>query len=414
MTTGSLQRGFAQEALRSAQQSDASARLRERPVVRSTEEPLRIGPVTFDIATGYSLEASDNIRYTENNRESDLIQRPSMHLGIAYGASRQSQLNLNVGFGYEDYISHSELDRFFVTPGSEVAFDVRFGSSGTVTVFDRFDYSQDVTSEGALSGVAKFPRLQNTVGLRSIWKSGKWVWQTDYSHLNVIETGDESGTESFDHLERADEQFFGRAARRFDFPVQAGLEASASLSDYVQPTQRDRNTITAGPFLKWTAADALEVTVRGGVAHTVFQSTNSAMEDSDLESYYVGFQVHHRLTKYIDYGFSATHDIQAGINTGTDYIESTQLTLDVNWKMLRYLDLAARVFGEDSKEARVSQFSGPGGDKYRRLGVDFNASYQLTRHFSVFSRYAFVVKDSDEDLRSYTENKVTVGANYRY
>jgi hypothetical protein len=417
MTTaaGSLQRVFAQEALRSALQTDASARLRERPVTRPAEDTLRIGPVTFDIGMGYSLEASDNIMYAETDRKSDLIQRPSLNLGIAYRGSHQSRLNLNVGFGYEDYIDNSENDRFYVAPGSEVALDARIGSS-TVTVFERFDYSQDVASEGALSGVARFPRLQNTVGLRSVWKFGKWVWQADYSHLNVIATGEASSIDSFDHLERADEQFFGRAAHTFDFPVQAGVEASGSLSAYALPIQRDRYTISVGPFLNWTAADALEVAVHGGLARTVFQSTNSAMEDSDLASYYVGFQVNHRLTQHITYGFSATHDIQAGINMGSDYIESTRLAFDVIWKMLRHLQLGARVFGEDSKEANVSQVSGPSGgdEKYRRTGASLNASYELTQHLTLFSRYAFVVKDSDQDGRSYHENRVTLGANYRY
>ena len=415
MTTAAGSRVFAQEALRSALQSDASAQLRERPVVRPPEDPLRIGPVIFDIGMGYFLEASDNIMYAETDRKSDLIQRPSLNLGMTYRGFHESRVNLNVGIGYEDYIDNSENDRFFIAPGSEVALDARIGPS-TVTVFDRFDYSQDVASEGALSGVASFPRLQNTVGVRSVWKSGKWVWQADYSHLNVIATEDASSMDSFNHLERADEQFFGRAARKFDFPVQAGVEASGSLSDYAVATQRDRYTISVGPFLNWTAADAFEVSVRGGLAHTVFQPTNSAMEDSDLSSYYVGFQASHRLTRYFTYEFSATHDVQAGINMGSDYIESTRLALDLTWKMMRYLQLGAQVYGEDSKEATVSQSSasGGGGEKYHRIGAGISASYKLTRHFSLFSRYAFVVKNSDQDLRSYKENRVTLGANYRY
>src|SRR5881397_1919812 len=79
-----LQRVAAQEALKTALESDAAAQLRGRPVVRPAADVLRIGPVTFDVTLGYSLEASDNIRYSRSNRQSDVIQRPSVNVGITY------------------------------------------------------------------------------------------------------------------------------------------------------------------------------------------------------------------------------------------------------------------------------------------------------------------------------------------
>jgi hypothetical protein len=411
---GSLQRVFAQEALRSALQSDASARLRERPPVGPSKDALNFGPVSVNIGLGYSLDARDNIAFVRTDRQADLVQRPVLNLDMVYRVSDKSQVNLKAGFGYEDYIDNSQYDRFWITPNSEAALDIRIGNS-TVTVFDRCDYSQDVANEGALSGVARYPRLENTAGVRSVWRFGRWTWQAGYSHLNVIATEDDSGMiqGNFDHLERADEQFFGRVGHTFDFPVQAGVEASGSLSDYARSIQRDRHTISAGPFLNWTAADALEIAVRGGLSYTVFQATNSSMEESDLASYYMGLRVNHRLTENITYGLSWTHDIRAGINTGSDYIESTQVGFDASWKMLRYLMVTAHLFGEDSEEAVVGLSASASG-KYRRVGAGVGASYELTGHLSLFSSYGFVAKDSDEETRNYTENKVTIGANYRY
>lgn len=417
MTTSaaSRQQIFAQEALRSALQSDASARLRESPPVNPAKEARRIGPVTFDIRLGYSLDARDNITYTKDDRQSDLIQRPWLDIDMSYQASEQSRLSVNARFGYEDYIDNSQHDRFSVAPGSEVALDIRIGSS-TVTVFDRMDFSQDVASEGALSGVARFPRFENTVGLRSVWQFDKWIWQAGYSHLNVLATEDDSSStqSNFDYLERADEQFFGRAGRAFDFPVQAGVEVSGSLSDYALPIQQDRYTIAAGPFLNWKAADALEIALRGGLAYTVFESTNSAMDDTDLASYYVGLQLNHRLTQHTTYRFSATHDIRAGINIGSDYIETTRLGVEASWEIMQYLTLEAQLFGEHSEEAAVDSPASSASETYRRIGAGINASCDLTRRLSLFARYAFVAKDSDDKLRNYSENRVTIGVNYRY
>jgi Putative beta-barrel porin 2 len=401
-----LQRAAAQDALRNALLTDASARVRAQSRPQG-DDVLRLGPVTFNVDLGYSLEASDNIRYARTDREADLIQRPSLSLGLTYPYSAQSRLDVNLALGYDDYISNSEFDRFFVTPGSEVAFDVKVGD-GMVTIYDRVDYSQDVATEGALSGVARLPRLENVVGVRSVWRFSKWTWQVGYSHLNVFVTEDGSATSpDFNYLERADEQFFGRVSYDVHPAVNAGIEVSGSLSDYVAPVQRDRNTVSAGPTLTWTAADALELTLRGGAAYTDFQPTPLA-EGSDLTSFYAGCELNHRLTRYITYRFSLTHDIRPGVNPGRDYIESTYVGLDISWAMTRYVSLTGNVFGEASEEVGLER------EKYRRIGTSLGASYKLTGRLSLFGRYAFVARDSDDESRSYTQNRATLGGSYRF
>jgi predicted porin len=407
ISAAGLQRAAAQDALRNALLTDASARVRARSVARA-DDTLRIGPVTFGVNFGYSLEASDNIRYARTDRDADLIQRPTLDLGIDYQHSKQSKLNVKVQFGYDDYIEHSEFDRFFVAPGSEVAYDIRIGD-GVMTLYDRVDYSQDVATEGALSGVARLPRLENVVGLRSVWRINKWTWQAGYSHLNVFITEDGSGTgePNFNYLERADEEFFGRVSYDIHPAVTAGIEVSGSLSDYVAPIQRDRHTVSAGPNLTWTAADALEISLRGGVAYTDFQPTPLA-EGKDLTSFYAGCELNHRLTDHITYRFSATHDIRPGVNPGRDYIESTHLALDASWGITRYVSLSGQIFGEASEEVGVER------EKYKRLGTSFAATYKVTQRVSLFGRYAFVARDSDDKSRSYTQNRVTLGGHYRF
>lgn len=415
VTTLGVQRTFAQEALRTALETDEAARLRERPVVRPGEDIMRWGPVTFDVSVGYSIEGSDNINYTQSDRETDLIHRPSLNIGMSYQASRQSRLELGVGIGYEAYMKNSELDRFFISPGSEIAFDVRAGDA-VITLFDRFDYSQEVANEGALSGVARYPRLENVVGVRSVWRLQRMVWQVGYSHLNVFVTEDTSdlGQIDFSYLERADEQFFGRAGYNFDFPVEAGVEASGSLSDYEVSVQRDRYTVSAGPYLNWTAAQAFTISLRGGVVYTSFQATNDFAADSEFTSFYAGAQVNHRLTEHITYGLSATHDVRSGINPGSDYIESTEFGFDINWAMMRHVALSAGVLAEASEEVGLAGSSRSLSEKYNRLGVHGGVTYKLTDRLDLSARYAFVRKDSDIDLRSYDENRVTVGAAYRF
>jgi hypothetical protein len=406
-----MPRAQAQEALRDARESDVAARLRNQPVIRPSANVLRWGPATFDIGLSYSLEATDNATFQKTNRREDLIQRPLLNLGILFQLSPQARLDFRTGLGYEDYIDNSVEDRFFITPGSEVALDVRIGN-GVVTLFDRFDYSHDVVQEGALSGVGSFPQLENTVGLRSVWHLDKWVYQAGYSHLNVFILDDSSSaaTTDFSNLERADEQFFGRAGYNFDYPVQLGIEATVSLSDYVAEVQRDRNTFSAGPYLTWTPADVMEVALRGGVAYTQFSATGD-LDETDNTSFYAGLDLDHRLTDHITYGFSATHDIRAGVNVGSDYIETTRIDFDVSWSMTRHLTWSLLIFGEQSEEVALSE---AGGEKYSRFGISVGPAYQVTDHLSCFARYAFTVRDSEIESRSYRANQFTIGGTYRF
>ena len=402
------QRGAAQEALRNALLTDASARLREQPVVRPAEDVLRIGPATFDVSVGYSIDASDNIRYSHTDREEDLISRPWASVGVSYAVTRNSRLMLGARFGYNDYIKHSDLDTFFVTPDSEVAFDIRV-RDGVITVYDRIDYSQDVATLGALSGVAEFRRLQNLAGVRAIWQLDDWMLQGGYGHLNVLGLG-----EGLEYLDRTDEQLFGRVGHRFYSSGQIGIETSATFSEYTLASQNDSIGVSVGPFVSWRAGEAFRISVRGGLAYTTFQSTNSVVDDSELASYYAGLDFDHHLTRHITHGLTATHDIRPGVNPNSDFIESTHVNYHMTWAFYRYARATFVLFGEVSEDHRADQSTSVVNESYKHGGASTELFYQLTQRFSLLARYAFTIRDSDQESRKYRENRVTLGASYRF
>ncbi len=399
---------IAQEALRSALESDASARLRNEPVITPSTNALRWGPATFELSLTYALEATDNASFEETDRQKDLIQRPLLTFGVRYQLSPRTRLDFRTGVGYEDYIDNTVEDSFFI-PSSELALDVRVGN-GVVTFFDRFEYSQEVSEQGGLAGVGRFPEWENEVGLRSVWDFDRWVYHAGYSHLNVFIIEDSgAGTTDFSYLERAEELFFGRAGYKFDQPVELGVEATGTLADYDAEVQRDYYTVSAGPYLTWTAADALEISLRGGVVYNLFSGTNGVSEDEDLTSYYAGVSIDHRLTDHITYRFSATHDIDAGISLESDYIESTRLELDIIWRMTRSLTWTSRIFGETAEEVGAART-----EEYSRFGITIGPTYRVSSHFLCFGRYEFNLRDSDLALRSYRENRAAVGVTWQF
>ncbi len=402
----------AQEALRTALESEAAALLRNMPPLPPPGDVIRWGPATFDVSVSYALDATDNSTFEETDRQKDLIQRPMVNLGVLLQISPRSRLDFRTGVGYEDYIDNTSEDRLFITPGSELAFDVRAGK-GVVTVFDRFEYTQDVAEQGAIAGEGSVPRFENRVGLRSIWQFDNWVYQAGFAHLNVLVLGASSDEGSdFRHLERADEQFFGRVGYLFDeVPLHAGIEATAALADYVVDTQRDPDAVSLGPFMTWTAADALKITMRGGVVYVYFNKTDG-LDATDYTTYYAGLNLDHRLTSRFTYGFALTHDIRAGFNEGTDYIETSRAEFDGTWLMTRFWRWSWLLFAEDAKEVALSNLGQT--EKYRRFGISAGPTYQVSDHLSTFAHYAFTLRDSDIEGRSYRENRATIGVTFRF
>ena len=132
------------------------------------DDQLRAGPVYLQASLAYSLEWNDNIYYTPTNTEDDFIHRPQLNLGATWPVSDDSRLTFGVGLGYQHYMDHSDLDRMILTPDSELAWDIKIKDL-VLTLYDRAEYSQDVVSQGGLSGTAEFPRIENTAGTRARW-----------------------------------------------------------------------------------------------------------------------------------------------------------------------------------------------------------------------------------------------------
>jgi hypothetical protein len=404
----SVREAAAQEALSNELRQDAAARLRALPPeARPPQDILRIGPVTFDVGVRYTIEASDNISYAEVDRESEFIQRPSLSIGLDYPVTPNSSLSFGVAFGYIDYIRNTSEDRFFIAPDSALAYDLRFGNTW-ITIYDRFDYTQDVATEGGLTGISDFPRFQNVVGLRAGWRGERWSVQGGYGHMNIF-----SMDEEFEYINRADELFFARVGLHYPSSLEVGLEGSATLSNYALDTENDRQNYSVGPYVS-RVFGPVRVSVRGGLSYSVFEASTPLDEDSDLTSYYFGATVEHDLTAHISHGLTIFHGIGAGFTSGGDYIESTDLTYYITWAFLDHARMGVGVFGEIGEENAIDSGSAIVSEEYYRVGASLDVVYDLTERISLLGRYAFTKRDSDVPLRSYYENRITLGVSYRF
>src|SRR5207245_2544930 len=93
----------------------------------------------------------------------------------------KNTLNFSVGMGYLAYVQHSELDRIFVTPASELSFDLYVGEFW-INLHDRFSVLQNAYTDPTVTGAGNYALFQNAIGMTALWDLDKVKVNFGYDH----------------------------------------------------------------------------------------------------------------------------------------------------------------------------------------------------------------------------------------
>src|SRR3954462_9922217 len=121
-----------------------------------------VGPFRFSMAVGFGAEFNDNINYSERNRESDIILRPTANIDAFWRISDLNTIRFSLGASYAKYMDHSEFDTdgVLISPTSAIEFTFGLGSNLKVSLRERFSYQEEPYDIAALSGIAKYARYE--------------------------------------------------------------------------------------------------------------------------------------------------------------------------------------------------------------------------------------------------------------
>jgi hypothetical protein len=348
----------------------------------------------------------------DTNRESDLIHTPRANIRATWQATRDSALSVGLGVGYSFYTENSDYNRLNISPDSEIAWDIPVGD-WVFTLADRCFYSSDVASQGAISGRAEYPRLENTIGVRARWMPDRYVVHLGYGHYNFF-----SDSDTYDYLNRASEQFFGRAGYRLAEVTEVGIEASGALTSYDSILRENNQNASVGPYLNWQITEATELSLHGGYVMYVYDGNTS-----ELSSWYIGGQFRNQLTDSFSHGISLSREVQQGFYVNSDYIELLAARYFLTWAFHRQGTLTADVNYEYGKQPRTFMFPPfpfpvQVDEAYDRVGFGVSLNWQFTRHLYSSLGYRFYNKNSDLDQygipQDYLVNTVTLSAFYQF
>lgn len=393
---------WAQDAFRASLAGQAAAEARKGAARQRYN--VKFGPVSLRLAQQLGIEATDNVRNApSSDAESDLVLQPRFDVGMLWHATEKNSLNLNVGLGYNKYIRTSQYDSFYVSPNSDLSFDI-YVSDFVINLHSRFAYTQDVSSDPTVSGTGSLTRFENTSGMLVTWDLNKLILTAGYDHSVYIPTENKSS-----NPERASELVSTSAALRIRPTIFAGLQAGAGMTSYQgdnqNQNQQDNQNLFAGPFVRYELNEYNSLSVAGGYVIYTFDG-NGTNNLSDLNAFYFDITLRQQVGPKLAHTLSVGHQIQSGVYSSSS--DEYYARYSANWRLFRKTGLNTFV--------SYQNISGEGGnnEKISYYSLGLTLTRPITRRTSGSLGYQFYLKDSDIEDNDYTQNRLVLTVRYVY
>lgn len=394
----------AQEALRASLAGQLALDAKKRRITAGWGD-IRLGPVKMDLSTQLNVEAQDNVLYQETGAKSDLILYPSMTVRTLYPVTDKNLLTFGVGVGYAFHVENSELDYLFLTPDSDLSFDVYAGDF-VINFHDRFHYTQEVASQPSISGRGGYGRFDNSLGTLVTWDLYKAVLQFNYDHLIYFAT--EKDLKYTDH---SSELFGLRSAWLITPMTPLGLEFGFGTTDYDQDLLNDMIHYSIGAFYEMPAGKFTSLRLATG--YVIYEPTtdlNPLLSSDSMNAFYADLSFEHRITKRITYTVSAGQQVTAGYYAQT--LQYLYARASVSWNIIRGYGLVTSFGYENGEEA--GRISGGDNENFDRFYVGASVNKRLSEKLSTSLGYYLYQRDSNFAGLDYTQNRLVLTVWYGF
>ena len=389
---------LAQEAMRMSLAGETAAKARNESATALDHSTLRLGPTFWAFSPALGLEVNDNIRFAASDQQADLIIQPELQTRMTWRVSQKNTVSLGLDAGFSAYATHSEFDRFFLGPGSELSFDVYVGDFW-INFHNRLSITENAYQDPTVVGTADYSQLQNAAGLTTTWDLNKVVVTVGYDHANYITV---SGGDGFPDGDS--DVFSSSAAYRLSSTTQLGLQAGGGFLSYSD------SHADSTPAADWNLGGQAQiqlmeyVSIRANAGYTGYLPRGGANAET-FTGFYGQIGLQHRVNKYIDYHLSGGRSINFGFYAGTIDLYTAALT--ARWHLFQKLSLSTGFLFEHGSQILV------GRETFDRFGPSVSLERPITSRLSGALRYQFFDRQSNADGADYAINIVTASFVYR-
>jgi len=394
--------GRAQESVRMSLASADAAAARRKAASTIGYYNLKVGPTAWRFGAGLGLEYNDNVLLRQENTEGDFIFRPQVNFQMLWPITDKNAINLSVGGGYSAYVSHPELNRLFITPGSELSFDIYAGDFW-INLHDRFSISEDAYQDPTVVGSGDYSRLENALGVTATWDLNKVIARAGFDHVNYLGLTGNSG-----QPDGTSELVFASAGYSIQPGMIAGIELGGGLLSYTGTNVlfSEAKQWNAGVFFETQVSEYIHF--RGSVGYTDYapegvQATNAA---SDFTGLYAQMDINHRLNQYVDYTLSGGRNISFAFYGGA--VDLIYARWTANWKVIEKVGLASSLNFEHGSQGTFST------ETFNRYGGGIHLSRGITAKSNASLGYEVYWRTSNLPGRNYLNNIISLNLTYAF
>jgi hypothetical protein len=328
---------------------------------------------------------------------------------MLWPVSDQNSLNLALGGGYSAYLQNPNLDRLFITPGSELSFDLYAGDFW-INLHDRFSINEYSYQDPTVVGTGEYSQLQNALGVATTWDLNKTRVTFGYDHVNYNSLSGGNAQNYTGQPSGCSEVFSTSAGYTLKPDMLLGVELGGSLINYSTTTTnqpyRNATEWNVGGFYDTPVSEYIHFTAHAG--YTVYspQSSGAPTSVDRFNGMYGQIDIKHRVNQYVEQTLSGGRTLNVAFYGGT--IDQYFARWQANWRIVRKLTLATSFTYYHGTQLIA------GSETYDQYGPGISLSHPITTKLSSSLGYQFYLRESDLPGRNYTVNVVSLNLNYMF
>jgi hypothetical protein len=394
----------AQEALRMSLASAEAAEARRKAASTIGFYNLELGRTFWGFTAGLGIDYDSNVTLTRDHEEDDFIFRPEVDVKFLMPVSDKNTLNVSAGVGYSAYVMHSNLRRFYVTPDSEVSFDLYAGDVW-INLHDRISVTENSYQDPTVAGNGGYSQLQNAAGISATWDLNKVVLKCEYDHVNYAALSGASSTDG--QADGSSELISASAGCFLGAGLQVGVELGGGLLHYSTTTTNnffsDATQWNAGAFCEAQPGEYFRLRASAGYTTYIPDSkgTNGAQT---FRGVYAELDLIHRLNQYVEYTLSGGRSVNFAFFGGT--VDLYFARWNANWKIFRKTSVSTSFDFEHGTQLGI------GAETFDRYGPGISFGRMITEKLSGDISGQFYWRDSNLANRDYTA--FIISSNFRY
>jgi hypothetical protein len=391
-----------QEALRISMAGDLAAEAQKQAESSIGYYNLLLGPLAWQFSSGLGVFYDDNVRAQSQNPKSDCIVRPSVNAQMHWPVTQLNSLNLSVSAGYSTYLQHSDLNQFYVDPGSGLSFNIYVGDV-VVNLHDRLSITESAYQNQSANGNTIYASLQNTAGANALWDLNQLVLTLGYDHGNYMALNSSRG-----QPDAASENFSLNAGLRLAPEFLTGVEAGGGLVHYSGSTivAPDAKQWNVGAFCIATISEYLNARLDAGYTMFLPDTTSANYSSGASSGFYLDLVVTHQVNRFFNYSLSAGRSIDLQYN-GQPYDRYT-VRCQPNWSFLKNYSISTPLWWEHGTQIYFQSAT------YDQYGAGISLGRRITAKLSGNLSFQFIQENSNQPRLNYTVHIVGLNLTYQF